>query len=184
MRRNLGHGLRGAGIVMAAAVWLFLSAGVAGAELEDIGFRYGHGFDGNEFDQFDLFLTMDLPWQKTFAGGWMLRSDIEGILGVLTWDGDTAVKPSVMPNLVLTTPGKKVDFIAGLGLGVMIGDTEFDDDEHDLGGPFFFQGQAGFRLHLSERYFLGYRYYHQSNAGIYDSNASVNLNQIELGYRF
>jgi len=183
MTKDLGYPLRRAGIALMAVAMFSLVANTSHAALDNVGFRYGHGFDGKEFDQFDLFLTMDLPWQKTFDGGWMLRSNIEGILGVLTWDGDTAVKPSIMPNLVLTTPGKKVDFIAGLGLGVMIGDTEFDDD-HDLGGAFFLQGQAGFRVHLTERFFLGYRYYHQSNAGIYDNNNSVNLNQIELGYRF
>ncbi len=152
-------------------------------ELASVGVRYGQGFRGTDFDQYDISATMDLPWQKECPYNWLLHSDIEGILSVLTWDGDTAVKPSVMPNLILSTPGGMVDFIAGLGLGVMFGDTEFDGD-HDLGGAFFFQGQAGFRVNVTDNVFVGYRYYHQSNAGIYNSNDSVNLNQVEIGWKF
>ncbi|WP_407642629.1 acyloxyacyl hydrolase [Desulfopila aestuarii] len=32
--------------------------------------------------------------------------------------------------------------------------------------------------------FAGYRCYHQSNAHIYSSNNSVNLNQVEIGWTF
>lgn len=155
----------------------------AWAETTSVGLRYGKGFRGTDFDQYDLVVSRDFSWQKSCPYGWRMRSDIEGILSVLTWDGDTAIKPSVMPNLILSSPGKKVDLIAGIGLGVMIGDTEFSDD-HDLGGAFFFQGQAGFRVSITENIFLGYRYFHQSNADIYDRNASINLNQVEIGWKF
>lgn len=152
-------------------------------ELSSAALRYGKGFRGTDFDQYDLSATMDLPWQKKCAGDWLLHADVEGILSLLTWSGDTAVKPSIMPNLIISTPEGLIDFIAGLGLGVMLGDTEFDGD-HDLGGAFFFQGQAGFRVNVTDTIFVGYRYYHQSNAGLYNSNDSVNLNQIEVGWKF
>lgn len=169
--------------VASSLLLLLLSSISQAAAVSDVSFRYGKGFRGTDFDQFDLAASMDLPWQTTFDSGWVIRSQVEGILGVLTWDGDTAVKPSVMPDLVITSPGGRVDLIAGLGCGVMIGDTEFSDD-HDLGGPFFLQGQAGVRFHITKNVFAGYRYYHQSNAGIYDSNDSVNLNQVEIGWKF
>jgi hypothetical protein len=118
--------------------------------------------------------------------GWVLHSEVDGILSVLTWNGDTAVKPSVMPSLVLSSPAGQVDLIAGVGVGWMFGETDFGDDgdQHDLGGPFFLQGQVGFRVNVTDKVFVGYRYFHQSNAGIYNHNASVNINQIELGWSF
>ena len=88
-----------------------------------------------------------------------------------------------MSNVLVTSPAGKLDVIAGIGMGVMLGDTKFSDD-HDLGGPFFFQGQVGVRWYFIENIFAGYRYYHQSNAHIYSSNNSVNLNQVELGWKF
>lgn len=151
--------------------------------IKDVSFRYGRGFNGSDFDQFDIALSTALPWRKTFDSGWLMHSGVEGIMGVLTWDGDTAVKPSVMANLLITSATGKLDMIAGMGMGVMLGDTEFSDD-HNLGGPIFFQGQAGIRWHFTESFFAGYRYYHQSNAGIYSNNNSVNLNQIEVGWQF
>lgn len=169
-------------VVMVVLSFIILSE-VAQAEINDVSFRYGRGFDGKDFDQFDLVVSMSLPWEKPLDNGWLMHSTIEGILGVLTWDGDTAVKPSVMPNLVFTSPGGKLDLVGGLGMGVMIGDTEFNDD-HNLGGEFFLQGQLGLRWYFVENFFAGYRYYHQSNAGIYSSNNSVNLNQVEVGWKF
>lgn len=108
--------------------------------IKDLSFRYGYSLKDDEFDQYDAAITVPLSWQKQYASGWLLHSNMEGILSLLTWSGDTAVKPSIMPNLVLTTPNKKVDFLAGLGLGVMIGDTEFGEDE-DLGARSFFKAR-------------------------------------------
>ena len=153
------------------------------AEPGSVGVRYGKGIRGKGYDQFDLYASKDLSWQRSWPDSWLLRSDVEGILGVLTWDGDTAVKPSLMSNLILSSPGKKVEFVAGIGLGVMFGDRYLSDD-HDLGGPFFLQGQAGFRVSLADDFFVGYRYYHQSNGKIYANNDSVNLNQIEIVRKF
>lgn len=163
-----------------------LISNAAQAELSGVGLRYGKSFQDTDFDQYDLFVSVDLPWRMEFSRGWMLHSEIEGILSALTWDGDTAVKPSVMPNLILSSPGGKVDILAGFGFGYMFGGTDFGDggDQQNLGGPFFVQGQAGFRLNVMDNIFLGYRYYHQSNAGIYNENDSVNINQIELGWNY
>jgi len=153
------------------------------AEVKDVNFRYGRGFSGDEFDQFDIAMSMPLEWQKDLGSGWLMHSDLEGILGVLTWDNDTALKLSVMPNLLMTSPSGKLELIAGIGMGVMLGETEFGND-HDLGGPFFLQGNLGVRWYLTESFFAGYRYYHQSNAKIYSNNSSVNLNQVEIGWKF
>lgn len=163
-----------------------LMSNTAQAELSRVGLRYGKSFQDTDFYQYDLFVSMGLPWQTEVPWGWVLRSEVDGLLSVLTWDGDTAVKPSIMPNLVLSSPGRRVDLIAGLGAGYMFGETDFGDisDQQNLGGPFFLQGQVGFRLNVTDGIFLGYRFYHQSNAGLYTENDSVNINQLEFGWNY
>jgi hypothetical protein len=127
--------------------------------------------------------TKDLDYSKKIGDQWTLRSDIEGVVGVLSWDGDIAVKPSVMSNLILSTPVRKVDIVAGVGFGVMFGDKVFNDD-HDLGGAFFVESVLGFRYRISSKSYLGYHYYHQSNGKMYANNDSVNLHQIELTWKY
>lgn len=170
--------------IVSTIISLCLLPTISPAEVTDVGLRYGRSFGDTDFEQYDLSASLDLPWRKTYSSNWLLRTGLEGMASVLTWDGDTAFKPSLMTNLLLSSPGGRVDFIVGLGLGVMIGDTEFDDGDHDLGGPFFLQGQAGFRLGLTDNVFIGYRYFHQSNAEIYESNDSVNIHEVEIGWRF
>lgn len=173
-------------LLIVLTVTFCLLSNAAQADLSKVGLRYGKGFQDADFDQYDLFVSMELPWRTEVSSGWVLRSEIDVFLSALTWDGDTAVKPSVMPNLVLSTPGGRVDIIAGLGVGYMFGETDFgdDSDQQNLGGPFFLQGQLGFRLNVTDDIFLGYRYYHQSNADIYSENDSVNLNQLEFGWSY
>ncbi len=86
----------------------------------------------------------------------MLSAEVEGIFSVLTWSGQSVYKPSVMPTLILSSPGRRVDYLLGIGAGVMFGDTDFNH-EHSLGGPFFLQGQAGIRVRIVDKIFIGYR---------------------------
>ncbi|SHO50864.1 hypothetical protein [Desulfopila aestuarii] len=127
-------------ILFFAVLSFFAMTMCSQAEVKDVSFRYGRGFDGKDFDQFDIAVSMALPWQRSLNSGWLTHFDVEGILGVLTLDGDTAVKPSVMSNVLVTSPAGKLDVIAGIGMGVMLGETKFSDD-HDLGGPFFSRGR-------------------------------------------
>lgn len=162
-----------------ATVFFCMTATTSWAELSSVGIGYGQSFRGTGFEQYNLQFSMDQPSHKVFSNSWGLRSDLEVVLSILTWDGDTAFKPSVMRNIILSSPRGKVDLLAGIGVGVMFGDTVFSDD-HDLGGPFFFQSKIGFHIGVSSKYYVGYHYYHQSNGRIYNSNDSVNSNHIEL----
>ena len=64
----------------------------------------------------------------------------------------------------------------------MTGDTEFTDQ--NLGGEFFWSSKLGLQLLLGSRFGIEYSYYHQSNAGIYEYNASLNMHQLALTLRF
>ncbi len=109
--------------------------------LSNIGFRYGKSFAGADFDQYDLYLFIDLSLSKDFTSGWKLRSDIEGILSALDGKGATSFKPSLMSKAILTSAGERFDILAGVGCGYVSGETEFG--EYNLGGPFFFSKYPG-----------------------------------------
>ena len=76
----------------------------------------------------------------------------------------------------------RVYFVFGIGTGFMMGETDLED--HNLGGPFFLSSKVGLLFVLSEHFGIEYNYYHQSNAGIYDFNASLNMHHVALSYRF
>ena len=175
--------MKGKGLCIVATVFFCITATTSWAELASVGIGYGKGFRGTDFKQLNLQFSVDLPLHRLNRNSWVLRSDIEGILSVLTWGDDTAFKPSIMPNIILSSPGGKLDLLAGIGFGYMIGETTFGGD-HDLGGPFFFQSKIGFHIGLTSNTYVGYHYYHQSNGGTYSSNDSVNSNHIEVIWKF
>lgn len=183
VKELMGDSLKRICFVFAVAV--FVCAGPSGsgaADVSSLSLRYGNGFGGTDFHQVDLACSFPVLLQP-HSEDWALSAEVEGIFSVLTLGGESVYKPSVMPNLILSSPGRRVDYLLGIGAGVMFGDTDFNN-EHSLGGPFFLQGQAGIRVRIADNIFIGYRYYHQSNGKIYHHNSGVNLNQVELSWKF
>ena len=86
-----------------------------------------------------------------------------------------------MPQLILS-PNRKINCIFGLGTGFMLGNTEFT--RHKLGGPMLFASKIGIQFMLGQHWNIGYFYFHQSNAGLYDCNASLNMHQLVFSYTF
>lgn len=88
---------------------------------------------------------------------------------------------SLMPQVIIT-PHKMINFIVGFGAGFMVGETEFT--KHNLGGSFCLVSKVGLQFVISDVIGLEYTFFHQSNAGIYDYNASLNMNQVALTFHF
>jgi hypothetical protein len=102
-------------------------------------------------------------------------------VGVLDGEGDTGGKATVALDFVLFTSDRMVSMTAGIGAGLMT-DEEFGNT--DFGGPLYFVFQAGASYWLNPSFSIGYRYHHESNASIYDTNPSLNLHQLELRLLF
>jgi hypothetical protein len=185
MKALRNESLRGALAIIPVLLGFCLLPAGSGAAETSFGLPYGRGFGDKEFNQYDLHLNLALPWEKSLSSGWRMHGDLETILSLLELE-EQAFKPSLMSNLVLSSPEGKVDVFFGVGFGAMFGETEFpaEDETFNLGGAFFLQGQAGVRVYMTDHFFAGCRYYHQSNGGIYDYNDSVNLAQVEIGWRF
>lgn len=156
-------------------------AGISG----QLGVGYGMQFLGNtDLEQFELFWRQPLPYSTTLADTWKISTDLELSGALLQENGggssDTG-RISLMPQLHIS-PHEMINFIVGFGAGYMVGETEFDD--HNLGGSFMLSSKLGVQLLLGGHWGLEYVYYHQSNAGLYDYNASLNMHQLALSYNF
>lgn len=172
-------------VIIVCTVSLLTGASVVSAASGQLGVGYGSEFRGNtDISQIEVFYRMPLTSQKNLGDVWKLSTVLE-FGGAVIDDSDDETSStgrlSLMPQMVLS-PNDAVHFILGLGTGFMMGETEFYD--HNLGGPFFLSSKAGLLLNIGEHFGVEYNFYHQSNAGIYDYNASLNMHHVALSYRF
>lgn len=151
----------------------------------EIGGTYGREFLNNtDVEQYELFVRAPLPYQRQTDSGLKISSAVE--IGAATIrernsDTDSAGRFSVMPQAGLS-PHQNIKFFVGLGAGFMVGNTEFT--EQNLGGEFLLASKLGVELLLGEHFTIGYSYYHQSNAGVYEHNSSLNMHQLALSCLF
>jgi hypothetical protein len=165
---------------------LLLSAALpAPAAAIEFGIGYGRELRGNKnLSQYEVFARQPLPftWQLPFQVEMLSGVEIGGaMVRERHSDNDAAARFSVMPQVIFR-PHRNIDFFAGLGTGIMVGNTQFT--KHDLGGELLFASKVGVQFSLGSNWNLGYFFFHQSNGGIYNHNASLNMHQLELSFAF
>lgn len=139
----------------------------AGAGLQALG--------NTSIARYELLYRPALPYTTRFGKGRYVTSAIEISLGMVhEHDANDATlgEVAVIPELVLHFH-PRLEFLAGLGFGLMSNEGKFT--KHDLGGPFFFASKVGLRLPVSSSWGVELIYYHQSNGGLYEHNASLNM---------
>ena len=171
-------------VIIGCILSLLAGASVVSAASGQLGVGYGKALGNAEISQFELFYRLPLSYQKDLGDVWKLSTALE-FGGAVIDDSESETSStgrlSLMPQMVLS-PNDTVHFVFGVGTGFMMGETDFED--HNLGGPFFFSGKFGLLLVMGQHFGIEYNYYHQSNAGIYDFNASLNMHHVALSYRF
>lgn len=155
------------------------------AMAREFGVGYGREFkDDNDVEQYELFYREPLPFQREFDSGFRISSDVEIAAALVREsdnDNDEGGRFSIMPQLILS-PHRHINLLLGMGAGFMVGDTKYGDQ--DLGGEFLLNAKVGIQFLLGQHWSLGYFYYHQSNAGVYDENQGLNMNNVLLSYSF
>lgn len=150
-----------------------------------LGFGYGREFRGNrELHQYELTWRQPLPWKKLVADTLPLSTAIElgmALIDERGSDESPTFRLALMPRATLEVHDN-LHLFAGLGPGFMTGETEFTD--HNLGGRFCINSKLGVQVLFGERLGLEYSFYHQSNAGIYDYNASLNMHHLAISFLF
>ena len=150
-----------------------------------VGIGYGRQFlDNKDLAQYEVFWRQPLSFETSIGDNWDVATAVElgmGLIDESGSDNSATAKFYIMPQVILS-PVDMLNFIFGFGAGYMAGETEFTD--HDLGGPFFLTSKVGVQFLLGQYWGVECMYYHQSNAMIYDHNASLNMFQVSLAYSF
>lgn len=149
----------------------------------EVGFRYGSSFfaEPEDFDSFELHILRDLPWILFDGNQFVLSPNVNLSAGLLKQDEETDIFATISSNLVLTGFDGKASFDIGGGFA-LVGDDRIGD--HKFGGPFQFNYNFGLKFHkVYNKFGLGFRWYHISDAGINDGKG-LNRNIIELIYEF
>ncbi len=133
------------------------------------------------FQQYDLFGTLPLPWTYEWESGWRIESLADLTLSVLNGEGETGGTIAVGPDLFLLCPKRWIALNMGGGLG-FYEDHKFG--KYTLGGPLFFHFQTGATVFVHPSLSVGYRYHHKSNGNIFYKNSSLNMHQFELRFWF
>ncbi len=155
------------------------------APAAEVGFGYGRETHSEtQLEQYEIFDRHPLPYTAQWGDIFKLSTAVEFGAALIHYYGpDEAVtgRFSATPMVILS-PHNKINIIAGIGAGFMVGQTEFG--EHDLSGPFLFTGKVGLQILLGESWGIEYTFFHQSNGSIYDSNDSLNMNELAVTFRF
>ncbi|MEE4134629.1 MAG: acyloxyacyl hydrolase [Desulforhopalus sp.] len=173
-------------IVLTALTMLVISRPfTANAGEGQLGFGYGQTFRGNtDLRQYELTWRQPLGWKTNLTETIPLSALLEAGAGLIDETGSDespTFRLALMPMARLEAHAN-LHLFAGLGFGFMAGETEFTG--HNLGGPFFLNSKLGVQIILGKRLSLEYLYYHQSNAGIYDFNASLNIHHLAISWKF
>ena len=151
----------------------------------EVGFSYGREMRSHtELEQYEIFDRHPLPYTADWGDTVKVSTAVElGAALIHYYGADDAVtgRFSATP-MVIVSPLKNFNILAGIGAGFMVGQTEFG--KHDLSGPLLFTGKVGLQLLLGEKWGIEYTFFHQSNGSIYDHNDSLNMNQLAVTFRF
>jgi hypothetical protein len=134
-----------------------------------------------DFHQYDIFMTYELPWRWSVSSGWELRTRLKATAALLRAAGERGLIFSAGPGFVVANDTRRISLIGGYSVGLL---TEHEYGRHDLGGPLQFTGHLGvaYRLHRSVE--VGYRLQHMSNAGIYDPNPGLDMHMFFVSGAF
>ncbi len=157
--------------------------------LLDIGVRAG--FSGTDligektlqnFQQYDVFVSIALPWERYSESGWGVRTRLLASAGAVRAAGRDEFVTTLVPGIALGDKAGRVSFELGGGIALFSG---YKFGNQNLGGPFQFVWDISVRTALYRGLRVGYWFQHVSDATIYGSDSrGYDLNIVEIGYRF
>ena len=176
-------------LVFFLALMCSTSGWAAEVELLAVGVRGGINFkdaglppgEKEDFEQFDVFAIMGLPWEWKSPSGWEVRWRLGGSAGALRGAGDTGFITTLTPGFAFKIPSWRLIFDGGVG-GALISKWEFG--RQDIGGPFQFIAHGGVGVQLPWNLVVGWRFHHMSDATIYGNSRGVDFHMLEVSYYF
>jgi hypothetical protein len=150
-----------------------------------IGIRYGTnaGTDRNSsLDRVDVFGSWRTPYAWELTPGWEIGARLNASVGAMRGQQQLSAVGTLVPTLAIADTGNVFSFEIGAG-GALFSQWEYGTVE-DFGGPFQFVLDIGVNFRVYKQFGVGYRYQHWSDAGIYGAKRGVDMNMLELSYRY
>jgi hypothetical protein len=136
--------------------------------------HYAHQYEG--------FAVYQLPWEARSASGWGVSTQVGMTAGILNSGGEDGFIGSLGPAFGLSKTGVPLEVDAGVSLAILNRDTF---GSRDYNGKAQFISHGGLTYRFCERFGLGYRYQHMSNAGMNGgTNPGLNLHMIGIYWFF
>ncbi|WP_152765540.1 acyloxyacyl hydrolase [Alkalilimnicola sp. S0819] len=159
------------------------SAAASGAGLE-LGLRGGQGganLDSGTVTRQEVFLRRPLARRYGLGGRWQARPYWALTAGTLKADGDHSAALGVGGGARFAPQGASLGLDLGLSAFWL---EEYELDSFELGGHWQFTSHLGVYWQPHPRWGLTYRVQHTSNAGLYRRNEGLNMQTLELWYRW
>lgn len=141
-------------------------------------------FDNSEsidLRSYEAIVLVETPWEWDLSDGIELEIAIEGSLGAIDGEGETAGMAHLGFAANVEFDDVPLEFVISSGPTLL---TEDRFNRFDLGSKFQFTSAVGVDWDVCEDWALGYRYLHISNAGLGDPNPGLNMHAVSLLYRF
>lgn len=150
--------------------------------LSDVGLRIGIDAENRvSVQSYEIIAHLDSPWSWTISGQFTVDLGFEFGLGALVGEGETGVLTHLGPSIEVNYGDFPITFALSSGPALL---SEHEFSNLDLGGSFQFMSAVGFDYALSQKWTLGYRYLHISNAGLHEKNPGMNLHAVNACYKF
>ena len=134
-----------------------------------------------DFQQYDIFATMQLPWIFGESPSPNLSLQLMGSAGALRGDGETGFISTLTTGFAYYNPEWRLLLDMGVGVALI---SQYKFGRQDIGGPFQFIAHGGGGFEVFKKTIIGYRFHHMSDATIYGNSRGVDLHMIELRYLF
>lgn len=135
---------------------------------------------GVDFDRYEVGLMYPLPWRWQWPA-WSLSTHVIGSAGALDGGSETAFIGSVGLSVMVSWENVPLSVDVGTSPTYVSEDIY---DEADIGGKYHFTSHIAIRGWIAERFGIGYRFQHTSNASSQSPNPGVDSHMLELSYRF
>lgn len=166
--------------VLALSLWLNPAVRAADLGPDAVGVRAAYSITSIDtgYKQFQAFADWNLPWGCTWDEGWYYSTFVDMELGALNGWNTTAFVGTLGPALRIGNKKFPV-FVEGGCNPTMLSRHQFGPN--DYGCNFQFTTYGGVGVTLGERWELGFRFQHMSNAHVAEPNPGLNM--LGLGLR-
>lgn len=136
----------------------------------------------DSFRENDLVASFGLPWAGASLSGWDVRGRLLASVGVLDGPNKNALVASAIPVLAFVMRDAQLVVDLGVGLALL---SEHRYEQQDYGGPLQFALTLGVGVPVVQRFGVGYRFLHYSDAGVYGPDTiGADFHMVEMMYRY